>query len=270
MITDTHTHIFDEDTYKSYFVKANDKIDKVLTIYYKVTTNKKEGIEKVDLEDLINFAQSKDNLYVIGSVDVDDDINKQLESLQQLFEEKKIFGIKLYPGYQHFYPSDEKIYPIAELCQKYNKPLIFHSGDVYDFEGKAVLKYSHPIHIDGLAVKFPKCKMVIAHFGFPYHMEAANVVSKNENVYTEISGTIDKPDTNKDAENLLSQYAKDLQRVFNYFPNVKSKTMFGTDYGGEYTPLNQIEPYIELVERVFSKNEQENLFNKLAEGLFFR
>ncbi|MEE9214298.1 MAG: amidohydrolase family protein [Thermodesulfobacteriota bacterium] len=169
-----------------------------------------------------------------------------------------------------FHPSDDKVYPMAELCQKYNKPLVFHSGDVYDFERKAALKYSHPIHIDDLAVKFPKCKIVIAHFGFPYHIEAANIVSKNENVYTEISGTIDKPDSNKESENLLNQYAKDLQRVFSYFPEVKAKTMFGTDYGGEHTPLNQVEPYIELVERVFLKSEQENVFHKLAEDLFFK
>jgi len=270
MITDTHTHIFDEDTYKSYFAKAKSKVGKVLTIHYKVTTAEKGGLTDVNLEDLINFAQSKEDLYTIGSVDVDGDINKQLEHLKNLFEEKKIFGIKLYPGYQHFYPSDEKIYPITELCQKYNKPLVFHSGDVYDFERKAVLKYSHPIHIDGLAVKFPKCKVVIAHFGFPYHMETANVVSKNENVYTEVSGTVDRPDTSEEAENLLNQYTKDLQRVFSYFPNVKEKTMFGTDYGGEHTPLNQIEPYIELVERVFSKDEQEDVFNKLAERIFFK
>jgi len=270
MIIDTHTHIFDENVYKSYIAKSKDKIDKILTIHYKVTHNEKGEIEKVKLEDLINFAQSKDNLYTIGSVDVDGDINKQLEFLSGLFEEKKIFGIKLYPGYQHFYPSDEKIYPVAELCQKYNKPLVFHSGDVYDFEGKAVLKYSHPIHIDGIAVKFPKCKIVIAHFGFPYHVEAANVVSKNQNVYTEISGTIDKTDTNEDAENLLNQYTKDLQRVFNYYPDVKAKTMFGTDYGGEHTLLNQIEPYKELVRRIFSKDEKENVFHKLAEDVFFK
>lgn len=133
--------------------------------------------------------------------------------------------------------------------------------------GEAILKYSHPIHIDGLAIKFPERKIIIAHFGFPYHLEATNVVSKNKNVYTEISATID---TVEEAENILSQYAKDLQRVFAYFPDVKAKTMFGTDYGGENTPLNQVEPYIELAERVFSKDEQESVFNRLAEDVFFK
>ncbi|MEE9214299.1 MAG: hypothetical protein V3U54_05810 [Thermodesulfobacteriota bacterium] len=62
MIIDTHTHIFGEDTYKTYFAKTKDKVAKVLTIYYKTTVDEEEGIMKVDLEDLINFAKSKDNL----------------------------------------------------------------------------------------------------------------------------------------------------------------------------------------------------------------
>ena len=185
-----------------------------------------------------------------------------------LFRSNKLFGIKLYPGYQYFYPSDEKVYPIAELCQKYNKPLIFHSGDVWNPEGGAILKYTHPIYIDELAVKFPKCKIIISHFGFPYHLETANIVSKNENVYTEISGTLDECDSDEEVINMSNQYIKDLQRVFAYFPNVKEKTMFGTDYGGENTPLNLIEPYIEVVESVFSKKEQQNVFSGLAEKLF--
>ena len=67
---------------------------------------------------------------------------------------------------------------------------------------------------------------------------------------------------------MLNQYIKDLQRIFNYFPNVKAKTMFGTDYSGEDTPLNEIEPYIKLVESIFTKEEQESVFYKLAEKVY--
>ena len=269
MIIDTHTHIFREETYKTYFAKADGKVSKTLTLYYPISSKSENEISRVRLEELVAFAQSKDNLFVIGSVNMEEDISAQLQLLEKLFEEQKIFGVKLYPGYQHFYPSDEKVHFIAELCQKYNKPLLFHAGDVYDPDGIAELKYSHPIHVDGLAVKFPQCKIVIAHFGFPYHLETANMVSKNTNVYTEISGTILQPDFPKEIENLMNQYAKDLERAFVYFPDVRTKTMFGTDYGGEHTPLNQIEPYIELVKRVFLEDGQEQVYYKLAENIFF-
>ncbi|MBU2219393.1 amidohydrolase family protein [Patescibacteria group bacterium] len=112
--------------------------------------------------------------------------------------------------------------------------------------------------------------MVISHIGFPHHIDAANVLSKNENVYSEVSGTLDECETKKEATDMLNQYAKDLERVFNYFPNVKSKIMFGTDYGGEDTPLKEIDPYINLVKKVFSKKEQDNVFYKLADKIFFQ
>ncbi len=271
MIIDVHTHIYNEDDYKNYFRKSKEKVSKVLVMGYSKNyyyTN--YGKYDYNFINILEFIKTKNNLFMTGSVDMDGDIKKQLETLNELFKDKKIFGIKLYPGYQYFYPSDEKVYPIAELCQKYNKPLIFHSGDVYNPEKNALLKYSHPIHIDELAVKFPKCKIIISHIGFPYHIDAANVLSKNDNVYSEVSGTLDECESKKEATDLLNQYAKDLKKVFNYFPNIKSKIMFGTDYGGEDTPLKEIDPYIKLVKKTFSKKEQDSVFYQLAEKLFFR
>ena len=134
MITDVHTHIYNERNYQSYFSKAGNRVSRILVMACSLWKN-------FDLGELVDFASTKDNLYVVGDVDVDKDIGKQLEFHQKLFQEKKIFGIKLYPGYQYFYPSDERIYPIAELCQKHNKTLVFHSGDFYDPEGTAMLKY---------------------------------------------------------------------------------------------------------------------------------
>jgi len=259
MIIDIHTHIYNEETYKTYFAKAKNRISKVLVMAW----------YEEDFKVLLDFAAGKNNVFLAGTVDVEKNIEEQLRILEKLFQEKRVIGIKLYPGYQYFYPSDEKIFPIAELCQKYNKPLIFHSGDIYDQENKAILKFANPIYVDGLAVKFPECKMIIAHFGFPYHMEAANVVSKNKNVFTDISGTIDASNFKKSAENLLNQYIADLQRVFFYFPDIKNKVMFGTDYIGEDTPLREVISYIKLAKKVFSKDEQGNVFHKLAESLFF-
>ena len=260
MIIDAHTHINNEKKYEEYFAKAKGKVEKLFSLFY-FSNN---------LAELLEFAATKDNLFIIGSIDTDGNIESQLQNCEKLFQEKKIYGIKLYPGYQYFYPSDEKIQPIAKLCQKYNKPLIFHSGDVYSPDNKAILKYSHPIHIDELAVNFPECQIVISHFGFPYFLETANVVSKNKNVYTDISGTIDETDGGKkEAKKMRDQYLNDLIRVFNYFPDIKQKIMFGTDFGGEQTPLNLVNPYIDLVNKLFAKKERESVFHALAEKIYF-
>lgn len=260
MIIDTHTHIYSDETYKTYFEKADGRIAKAISL---------ACWEYTDSDELIEFVSTKKNLFVVGNIHIDGDIEKQLKLHDKWFQEEKIIGIKMYPGYQYFYPSDKLVYPVAELCQKYNKPLIFHSGDVWNPKGDAILKYSHPIHVDGLAVKYPECKIIIAHFGFPYHLEAANVVSKNKNVYTEISGTLDEMDTQEEHDNLIKQYIADLKRVYSYYPDVKDKTMFGTDYGGEHTPLKLVQPYIKIAENVFTKEEQKWVFSEIAQKLFW-
>jgi len=258
MIIDVHCHAWKKKTYEEYLKKSKGKISKSIILHY----FREENFNK-----LLSFVESKDNLFLVASIDVDKDISKQVKYFESFFKKKKIFGIKLYPGYQYFYPSEKKIFPIAKLCQKYGKPLIFHSGDVWDPENKSLLKYSHPKYIGELAVNFPKCKIVISHFGFPHFLETANILSKNKNVFTDISGTLD--DCSKaEMKNLIKQYSQDLKRILTYFPDIKDKIMFGTDYSGEETPLNQVLPYIELVKKSFTKKTQENVFYKTAKKVY--
>ncbi|MFA6171902.1 MAG: amidohydrolase family protein [Patescibacteria group bacterium] len=259
MIIDAHTHIYNEKMYQDYTARLGSKDFKAIVMAW----------ESVGNEQVLRFTETKGNLYFIGTVIMDKNIASQLKILEKWFKAGKMRGIKLYPGYKYFYPSDKIVYPIARLCQKYNKPLIFHFGDVFDEKGNAILKYSNPSHVDELAVKFPKCRIIISHFGFPYFLETANVVSKNKNVYTDISGTIDECGNAWDMNNLVRQYAADLKRAFAYFPEAKKKTMFGTDFFGVDTPLNQVRPYLKIAKSVFTKKEQESLFFKLANKLFF-
>ncbi|HRZ95492.1 MAG TPA: hypothetical protein P5262_02915 [Candidatus Moranbacteria bacterium] len=62
----------------------------------------------------------------------------------------------------------------------------------------------------------------------------------------------------------------DLKRVFNYYPDIKRKVMFATDYSGENTDLKLVIPYMKVIKKLFSKEEQKSAFCGLAEELFFR
>jgi len=263
MIIDNHTHVYTLEKYNMYKKRMKGREFKILSLDYFLKH------EKVTLDELIAFGKKVGNLFVLANVDMDKNISQQLAKLEKLLKQGSILGIKLYPGYQHFYPSDKKVVPIAKLCQKYNRPLVFHNGDVYDPDGVAELKYSHPMHVDGLATYFPKCKIVISHFGFPYLLETAMVVSKNENVFTDISGTIDSSEDGKNIPVLVKQYQADLIRVFNYYSNVKMKVMYGTDFSGDEPPLNQVEPYIDLIKKIFNSVEQKNVLHGLAEKIYF-
>lgn len=264
-IIDTHAHPFCEEDLATYRLKANGCVKKTLVLHNKMNL---DG-SPFSMDELLRFVETHDDLVMVGSVRTDQPIEPQVTYLETLFKAKKIVAVKMYPGYEHFYPSDRNlVYPVAELCRSFGKPIIFHGGDVWDPDpaDRALLRYSYGVaeHVDELAGDFQDLNVVIAHFNFPKLIECANVVSKRKNVYTDISGTIDSSDVR-----LLDQYCADLIRVLTYFPNARGKVMFGTDYCSEYISLNQFDPYVSVVERVFASDEQENVFSATAERLFF-
>lgn len=262
-LIDCHTHISNEESYQQYLRINKDSKIMALAVF-------KEYSEFKELPEILKLAEKNKNVFPIGAIDLDKDIKAQLKILERLFLEKKIFGIKIYCGYQYHYMNNEKLIEVAKLCGRFNRPLIFHSGDTYGI--KTLLKYAHPMPVDELALKCPNTKIIISHFGFPYLLETAAIVSKNENVYTDISGTItdfNTKDKKKDITNLTKQYIQDLKRIFSYYPNIKNKIMFGTDFVNNKSFLNQILPYINVVKSVFSKDEQASVYYQLAEKLYF-
>ena len=266
MIIDTHTHVCNSKTLEEYRKRSKNKVSKIIALPF-FENPPKVGEE---IETLLKFSEKEPSVFPAGCFNMENGLESQLEFHEKLFGEKKICAVKLFPGYQRFYPYEEKVLPIAKLCEKYSRPLIFHSGDFYDPENKSFLKYSHPAHIDELAVKSPGTKIIISHFGFPHFLETANIVSKNKNVYTDISGTIDDWGiSKKEIKNLAKQYMADLKRVFNYYPDIKRKLMFATDYSGESTDLKLIAPYMEVIKKLLCRKDQKSAFHELAEKLFF-
>jgi len=52
------------------------------------------------------------------------------------------------------------------------------------------VKYAHPLLVDEVAVDHRDVSFVMAHFGNPWMMDAAEVVYKNENVWADLSGIL--------------------------------------------------------------------------------
>jgi hypothetical protein len=268
MTIDIHTHIFSDKHYQDYLGRGGHRVDRIITIH-DWDLSEREPATPPTIAELIAFDKSKPNVSVIASVDIRGDLDAQARQIDAWFRSGEIVGVKLYPGYQPLLVSDPSMDQFAELCAAYNRPLTVHSGDVYDPRGTAQLSYAHPIHIDALAVRHRKCPIVIAHFGLPYFLETANIVGKNKNVYTDFSAALtDLPAD--DARALFNQFTADLTRAFAYFPEVRRKTMFGTDYAGEHTYLNQVEPYFRAADKLFSDPAERSFaMGELAEGLFF-
>ncbi|MBB6216121.1 hypothetical protein HNQ80_002220 [Anaerosolibacter carboniphilus] len=186
--------------------------------------------------------------------------NDELIRIEKELNKKNVIGIKLYAGYFHYYVYDQVYDPIYELARKYNVPVVIHCGDTQSARG--LLKYSHPLTIDELAVNHPDITFVICHLGVPWVMDTAELILKNPNVYTDVSGLLAG---NKDHVRTMKDtrlFVEPLQQGFVY-ANRYDKILFGTDW-----PLVPIGPYVEFVQHIIPDMYHEDVFYKNALRVF--
>lgn len=212
------------------------------------------------LDTILQLTNGNRFLHPMGSINIVQHTKKDVATLGYLLRSRRIVGIKLYPGYQNFYPYDTRCNPIYRLCEKFDVPVLFHSGDTLGIPGRsAKVKYSHPLHIDDVASDHPKLKIIMAHVGNPWLIDAAEVLYKNQNVYADISGLVV-------GETLSSPYGKLMRRRIDELIAYAGpkKLLFGTDW-----PLAPMKQYIAFAKSLnLSKKDQKYLFYKNAVELF--
>lgn len=148
------------------------------------------------------------------------DINPYLhtylgEELRRQVETHGFRGVKLYPTYQHYYLNDPRMYPLYQAAQELGIPVLIHTGSSV-FKGTR-LKYGDPLHLDDVAVDFPRLNLVMAHAGRGFWYDRAFFLSKlHPNVHMEVSGL-------------------PPAKLLTYFPELArntDKVIFGSDWPG--------------------------------------
>ncbi|WP_280771899.1 amidohydrolase family protein [Salipaludibacillus daqingensis] len=185
---------------------------------------------------------------------------QDLYHLERELLQPKLVGIKIYLGYYPFYAFDPIYEPVYALAKDYKLPVVFHAGDTYSERG--LLKYSHPLTIDEVAVKHRDVSFVIAHFGDPWMLDAAEVVYKNRNVFADLSGLIigDEKEVNRITR--TPHYFNHMKHALAYCDHY-DKFMFGTDW-----PLVKIKPYIEFIQSHIPSSSWEDVFYHTAKEVF--
>ena len=168
--------------------------------------------------------------------------------------------IKIYLGYVHQYAYDPSYEPAYKLAEKYNVPVVFHTGDTDS--RKAKLKYADPLTIDEVAVEHPKVTFVLAHAGNPWIESAAEVAYKNPNVVIDGSAFLIGKLKDYPPETLETYVVQPLRWIFG-FVNDPSKLMFGTDW-----PLTEIGPYLEVFKRAIPKEHWKAVFHDNAARVY--
>jgi predicted TIM-barrel fold metal-dependent hydrolase len=147
--------------------------------------------------------------------------------------------------------------PVYDLAEEFDVPLMIHSGDTYSPKGR--IKFSHPIHVDDLAVERPGLKIIICHIGNPWIRDCMEVVYKNQNVYTDISGL-----TLGDFDDRFERFMqRQLQEMLSYGVEPDS-VLFGTDW-----PIASMESYIDFIEELkMPEKERHKVMYENAAQLF--
>jgi predicted TIM-barrel fold metal-dependent hydrolase len=152
----------------------------------------------------------------IGFLAIDPMIDGALAEVERGVHELGLKGIKLYPVLAGFDPSDKRLGPFYALAERLGLPMLWHMGSTPVASGR--LRLSHPLLLDDVAVEFPKLKMIIAHLGQPWQREAAIVVRKNPNVFTDVSGLWHRQWQGYEAMIVCQEWG------------ITDKLLFGSDY----------------------------------------
>ena len=184
-----------------------------------------------------------------------------LVQLEAELQKDWIVGIKIYLGYYPYYAYDEVYQPIYRLAKEYSVPIVYHTGDTYAEKG--LLKYSHPLTIDEVAVEHRDVQFMMAHFGDPWCLTAAEVIYKNRNVFADLSGLIvgtgERVGRHFDRDN---RYFDHLRQALVYCDSY-DRLLFGTDW-----PLVQVKPYMEWLADMIPETFHDDFFYHTATCVF--
>ena len=162
-------------------------IDQGILIQVNDAPTVREGL--VEARELVS--QSAGRLRLVSTVDPTEGAEAVADQIARWKETPELAGIKLFPGYRPFYPHDRRLDRVYEYAQQRKIPVLIHTGDTMDPHG--LVKYTRPVEVDEVAVRFRDVPIVLCHFGNPWVDEAAEIVYKNKNVYADTSGLLAHP-----------------------------------------------------------------------------
>lgn len=262
MIIDCHVHLnhyadeeadaLDASLSKLLATMRRNRVDQSI-----ILTSYKVNPGRPSTRQIVEAVKDIPSLHVVAGIGFETVSPAVIEDVDDLLNAGSLKGLKLYPGYEPFYPSDPKLEPVYELAARYDVPVMIHCGDTYSPRGK--VKYSHPLNVDEVAVDHPDVKFVICHLGNPWLTDCMEVVYKNANVYADISGLVLGDFTDR-FETYMRRELQDLL-VWGVDP---SNVLYGTDW-----PISSMESYLEFMKDLkIPVKEREAIMWENAANLF--
>ena len=224
---DGHVHIFpgkpDSEAYVARLAKAGFRGGILLSENPDPLDDSSAPDPEGVMDRAIEWASASETLYPFYW------INPVLDNACDLVDmavEKGMFGFKVLPG--RFMPGDPKALPVYEKMAKAGKPVLFHSGILWD--GRPSSKFTRPGNYEEL-IDIPGLRFSCAHISWPWCEECVAVYGKFLNALTRV----DRPraemfvDITPGTPKLRRRAA--LELLFKIGYDVADRVVFGSDCG---------------------------------------
>jgi predicted TIM-barrel fold metal-dependent hydrolase len=262
MIIDVHTHLNNYDEAQIVPVeKCLEQLHESMA-YNKVAhamvlTSYKVNEHRPSTAAVVNVTEGCKNLHVVAGISVENYRERDLREIADFLKDRRVVGLKLYPGYEPFYPSDRRCQVIYDLAIEFDVPVMIHTGDTYNPKGK--LRFAHPLNVDDVAVDNPGLKLVICHIGNPWIRDCMEVVYKNKNTFADISGLV-LGDFKSKFKKFMLQQVKEMI----LYAGEPRYLLYGTDW-----PICRMRTYLKFVDELgLSPETREKILWKNAAKLF--
>jgi len=240
MIIDVHTHLnnYHEERVRSIrecldemqaSMNANNVDYALVLTSYKVTEHRPSTAS------VIEATQDYPHISVVAGISYLHYKERDLREISDFLQEGLVKGLKLYPGYEPFYPYDKRCQVIYDLAIEHDVPVMIHTGDTYSPQGK--VRYAHPLNVDDVAVDHPELKIVICHLGNPWFRDCMEVVYKNPNVYADVSGLV-----LGEFEDRFEKFMLNQVREIILYAGEPKYLLYGTDW-----PISDMGTYIKFM-----------------------
>jgi hypothetical protein len=259
-IIDSHLHLPARNNLTSLKQQKNKLLSELTTNSIKQGIVIPDNIENStigNLKQCIELFSKTPNIFLFGTVNIlNDDLKKKESELNNYFKSNQIIGLKIFPGHDRHLPNDKRLEPFIELCLKYDKPLVIHTGE--NSGNSKYAQYNDPKYIVDIANQFPNLKIIISHLFWPKVEYCVEVTKSYPNISYDTSALADKEVILKTGKNKIKKSLEELIKKH------KKKVLYGSDYG-----MCSIKDHIALVNSLdISEENKKDVFSKNTSYLF--
>jgi hypothetical protein len=209
-----------------------------------------------DVDTCLRLIEGEPGLFLLGTVDTEHQGEEWTAYTDSLLTQRKIVGMKIFPGHDPIYPTDPRLFPYYEMCQAHDAPMVIHTG--WNPGHPEVAEYNDPKYIVEIARRYPGLPIVIAHYFWPEVDYCFDLTHNCPNIYYDTSG-LAAPEVVKITGG--EAIRRVLLKTLNEDPR---KVIFGTDY-----PMCDRQQHMDLINALpVSEEVHEGIFGRNAAQLF--